>query len=182
MLINQATGFIETYCKRNFLRQTYTNEVYDGTGGDSLVLKQYPIVTVSDLSVNAGTIGDPDWDTVESGRYGFYDDGRITFASAFQAFLASDGGTFIEGPQRYRATYVAGYLIDFNNENDPTKHTLPQDLEYACLLLVSGKMNLRKSGGLTSARVGDISMTFRDLADGDPEVKAILERYTSATI
>lgn len=182
MLINQATGFIESYCKRNFLQQTYTDEVYDGTGGDTLVLKQNPVASVTRLQVNTSGDSSPAWQTIDSNNYFVDASGLVRLNNPVAGFLDQDAGSFLPDPQKYRVTYAAGYLIDFANENDPTKHTLPQDLEYACQLLVSGKMNTRKSGGLTAARVGDISMTFRDLAQGDPEVKAILERYAEATI
>lgn len=182
MLINQATGFIERYTKRSLLSQTYTNEIYDGTGTREIVLLQFPVTAITSLQVNAGTIGSPDWQTVGSDRYGYYSDGRVTLASAFQAFLATDAGTFIDGPQRYRVTYTAGYLIDFDNENDPTKHTLPQELEYACLQLMSGFMNTRKSQGMSAAKVGDVSMSFKGVVAVDPEVKGILEKYATAAI
>lgn len=182
MVINQATGFAEAFCKRRFLRQTYTNEVYDGSGTPEIVLKQFPVATLSSLQVNAGTIGSPSWQTIDATLYGFYEDGRITLGSPEASFLSAPGGSFLCEAQKYRATYAAGYLIDFDHENDPTLHTLPQEVEYAVLKLVGARLNTSKSEGLESAKVGDISMSFRKVVDQDGDVKAILEKYASATI
>jgi hypothetical protein len=45
-LITAISKLIQKYCKRNFTSTTY-DELYDGSGDDKLVLKHYPLVTVS---------------------------------------------------------------------------------------------------------------------------------------
>lgn len=182
MLANMATGFIETYTKRRFLRQTYTNEEYDGTGTNVLVLRQFPVVTLSSLQVNTSGDSSASWQSIDTVNYFGYEDGRVALNSPVAGFLDADAGCFIEAPNKYRATYTAGYLIDFDNENDPTRHTLPQEIEYACLKLISSAMNSRKGEGLSSAKVGDLAMTFRKGVIADEEIKEILGKYASATI
>lgn len=181
MMINQVTGFIETYTKRRMLRQTYTDEKYDGTGFDTLVLKQWPVSALSALKENTSTPGDPSYQTIDSSRYTYYEDGRVVFGSGGDRFIAGSE-TFIDDPKRYSATYTAGYLISFDNENDPAQHTLPQEIEYACLKLMSAQFNRRKSEGLDSARVGDIQMSFRATVSSDPEIKEILSKYSAPGI
>lgn len=176
MLINQATGFIEGYINRSLLSQSYV-EVRDGSGAQEMVLWQTPVTTLAKLEVNSNTIGDPSWQTIDSSRYGWYSDGRIKFSTAFSAFLASESAYFLEGPQRYRITYTAGYLIDFDNENNAALHTLPQDIEYACLKLVSAIFNTRKAEGLVSATVDRLNMRYRGTVMSDPELKDILSGY-----
>lgn len=182
MLINMATGTIEQYCKRRFKNQEYSNDIYDGTGTSEIVLRQFPVTELESLEVNTNTIGSPSWQTVEASRYGFYSDGRVALGPGFQAFLPSDAGQFLIGPQRYLITYTAGYLIDFDHEADPAQHNLPPELEQACLNLVGAYMNARKSQGLKSAKVGDITMVFKDSIANDAETKAVLERYAAASI
>lgn len=182
ILLNAGTAFFETFLKRRLLSQTYTQEVYDGTGTPTLVLKQFPVTALATLEVNAGTIGTPSWQSIDSDLYGWYLDGRVTLGSPDASFLSAAGGTFICEPQKYRATYTAGYLIDFDNENDRTKHTLPQEIEYALLRLVGAMLNRSKGEGLASAKVGDISMSFRGALVDDPETKAILEQHAAASI
>jgi len=182
ILINQVTGSIEQYLKRKLLSQTYTNEVYDGPGGDTLVLRQFPVTTFTQLQVNVSGDSSADWQTIDSARYFSYEDGRVTLNVAIPGFLDGRDGYFTKAPKKYRATYVAGFLIDFDNENNPVLHTLPQELEYACLKMLSAVFNSRKSEGLQSIKVGDISMTFKKAVMGDQEVKDILGKYTNATI
>jgi len=180
--INQATGFIERYCKRSFKSQTYTDEEYDGPGSPTLLLKQYPVTTFSQLQVNDANDNTDSWSTIGTDRYFFYEDGRISFATNKGTFLDSDSGLFLAGRNKYRATYIAGYLIDFSNENDPDLHTLPQELEYACMKLVSGIFNSARAEGLEQTRIGDSWIRMKPLLFNDKELKEILDKYAKATI
>lgn len=182
MLINQITGFIEAYTKRNFLSQTYTNEEYDGSGTSTIVLRQFPVTAVSSVQVNTSGDSSDAWQTINSINYFWDADGRIRLNNPVAGFLDQNAGTFLDDPQKYRVSYTAGYKIDFSQENTPASHNLPQEIEYVTLKLLSKRMNTRKGEGLSSAKVGDISMSFRAGVEQDPEVKEILEKYASATI
>jgi len=46
-LINRASDFINRYCNRKFVSQTYTNEIYLGNGRTELILDQYPVTEVA---------------------------------------------------------------------------------------------------------------------------------------
>lgn len=176
-LINQVTGFVEKFTARNFLRQTYTNEEYDGSGTDTLLLKNFPVASVTTLQFNRAADNTDDWETIGTDRYFAKEDGRIILVGRSGAFLDVDAGYFIDAPNKYRATYVAGYLIDFNNENDPAQHTLPEDIEYLTHMLVSSLFNTRKSVGFSSAKVGDQSISLRKAVFESPDIKEILEKY-----
>ncbi len=166
LLINQVTQFIESYVG-NLLSQTYTQELLDG--GRTLALANVPVTSFTTLQRNDSGDASENWQTIDEDEY-FVDEesGLITMAN---------GCDFLPGTQRYRATYVAGYKIDYANENDLTKHTLPAHIELACHMLLSGRMNTRKSQGLESAKVGDVSMTFRAIANANQEVTDILDSY-----
>src|SRR3990167_8793398 len=117
ILINHITGFIEAYLKRSLLSQTYTNEEYDGTGTETLVLKQFPVTAISSLQVNTSGDSSDSWQTIDSQNYFWYADGRIMLNNPVAGFLDQDAGSFIQEPQKYRVSYTAGYKIDFDNEN-----------------------------------------------------------------
>jgi len=51
-LINRASDFLSRYCNRKFVSQTYTNEIYDGHGFNTLILEQYPVTQI--ISVGTG--------------------------------------------------------------------------------------------------------------------------------
>lgn len=48
-LVNSISTLAETYMNRKILSRSYTNEDYDGTGTDTLQLKNYPIISVESL-------------------------------------------------------------------------------------------------------------------------------------
>jgi hypothetical protein len=50
-LIDRATYFIERYCHRKFMSRAYTREIYYGSGHPNLILEQYPVTTVSRISM-----------------------------------------------------------------------------------------------------------------------------------
>lgn len=172
MAINQVTGFIEQYCKRNFLRQTYTNEEYDGTGEANLILKNYPVASISSFQYNQAEDNSDDWATFNTNDYFWYENGIINMRT----------GRLLERSQKYRVTYAAGYLIDFDNENTPASHNLPMELEYACQKLVAGIFNKRRAEGLDQSRIGDSAVVLSKTLFDDQETKAILDKYVSPTI
>ena len=178
MLINQVTGDIERYINRNLLSQTYTNEEYDGTGTSELVLKQYPVTTFTQLQENAASDNNDDWQTIGASNY-FTDlgEGILSLIRNRNAFDRKPAGVFLERKQKYRVTYIAGYLIDFDNENTLASHTLPSELEYVTQKLVSAVFNTRKAEGLASQKVGDLSVTLKKAVFDDKETRAILDRY-----
>lgn len=182
ILINQATGFIESFLNRNLLSQTYTEQEYDGTGTDTLVLKHQPVTAFSKLEVNTSGDSTASWQEIQSKNYFWYENGIVELNNPTAGFLDQDAGKFLPHPKKYRATYTAGYLIDFANENDPSSHTLPLDIEYACMKLVSAMRNARKGEGLQSAQVGDIRMSFRSEVMKSAELKEILGKYASYAI
>ncbi len=48
ILIAQATTFVQSYCRRNFLTATYT-EFHDGDNGDIIIPRNYPIISVTSV-------------------------------------------------------------------------------------------------------------------------------------
>lgn len=172
MLINGATSFIEGYCGRKFKSDTYTDEVYNGTGGCALILKQWPVSALSRLQFDAAVDGNPSWETMESSQYRWQDHGEVRLIA----------GEFIQRDKKYRATYTAGYLIDFDHETDGSLHTLPFELEYACMKLVSAMFNKRKAHGVTQQSVGSESVNFMANAMSDDELKAILDGYKKQNV
>lgn len=97
-LIDEASDWVEEYCSRKFEAADY-NEIYDGQGGDSLFLYQYPVIGpasdetriviwIDDEAVAEELIGQIDDDSV------FIKDRRIP-----------------KGQQNIQIKYRAGYEI-----------------------------------------------------------------------
>lgn len=113
--INQVTRQIEAFCGRRFLLTTYTDEEYNGTGVDQIVLKNRPIEGTVALSYRNTSLDDNDFTTVES---------DLMFVNASAGVLNLDFRA-IGRWGRYKVTYQAGYA------------TIPEDLAEAATALAA---------------------------------------------
>lgn len=111
--INQATRAIENYCGRRFAATDYTNEEYNATQIDELILKQLPINSVTSFDIRDTGLNQDTWETIDTNLY-FSDDNAGILKLMFNA-----RGRWL----RYRVTYNAGYT------------TIPEDLAEACASL-----------------------------------------------
>lgn len=113
--INQATIAIERYCGRRFKLTTYTDEAYNGTGTNQLLLKQRPIVGIPSVSVRDTALNEDDFDTV---------DANLLFTDANAGVLELNFNA-VGSWDSYTVTYEAGYS------------TIPEDLAEACASLAA---------------------------------------------
>lgn len=103
--INLATHVIETWCNlprdHHFKQTTYTNEVYDGSFSDQLLLRMRPVTSVSSFQYLTTSENQDDWDDVEGEHY-FLDESAGTL-----------DGLFVQNGNwsSYRVTYTAGYAV-----------------------------------------------------------------------
>lgn len=140
--INQATRAIEAYCGRRFLETTYTQEEYNSTGIDELILKQSPITATQafSLEIRDSGLNITNWETVDSQLY-FVDNSSGVIYLMFNAL-----GRW----KRFRANYSAGYA------------TIPEDLAEACASLAAFYVNNADDAGvgLSEKREGQRMVRF----------------------
>lgn len=117
--INQATRAIENYCGRRFILTIYTDEAYNGTYTDQIILKNRPIVGTPTLSVRDTNLNEDDFDIV---------DANILFTDANAGILNLDFRA-VGRWSAYKVTYQAGYT------------TIPEDLAEACASLAAYYVN-----------------------------------------
>lgn len=117
--LTRGSAFVNTYCRRTFESTTYTDELYDGSGTDVLLLNAWPATAVASLAEygSALTVGSDPSANPDVLLYG--DEGM----------LVRPGGIFIRGRRWYKVTYTAGYASD----NMPAV-VLEAALNYAALL------------------------------------------------
>lgn len=117
--INQATAMIENYCGRRFAATDYTDELYNATGTDQLVLKQRPIITLTSLKVRDTPLNENDFETLDS---------ELIHSNANAGILNL---TFRAAGHwgQYAVTYRAGYT------------EIPDDLAEACVSLAAYLVN-----------------------------------------
>ncbi len=186
MLTLAASKFVEDYCMRKFKRQTFTQELYDGKDTKRLYLKNRPIVTGTTVTLQYRTnaTNDDDWQTIETTAYFInYKAGYLEFQRGYvDAFLGLQT-RFIEGTQNYRVTYTSGFYLPSNSlyqDGTDDDLDLPYELELAVLDMVSLMFNTRRSGGIKSETVGEISIDYAKDVEQNPHIKIALDRHKRA--
>jgi hypothetical protein len=165
-LINAVTEFVEQYTSRSFLLTNYSNELYDGSGTDKLVLKQAPISAVT-LSRRDSASNLSNFSVIEAENY---------FIKSTSGILQSIGFEFIRLPLHYRVSYTAGY--DYDQSTKTLESVGLGDLEYAVWKLIQGAIYNRKDNPtVQSETIGNYSVTFRKEAQMNAEIKTILDSY-----
>jgi len=123
-LITAASKFVLNYISRNIAAATYTNETYNGTGTQSIVLRQGPIISVAALKVDACNISAAS----SSQGYGYlYDDTTLYLI----------GGCFSRGLRNVEITYSAGYA-DGVVTDEPVN--VPSTAPYTTTLINGGTL------------------------------------------
>lgn len=167
-LCSAVTDFIEAYCGgRRFMATDYI-ELYDTYNSNVLILRQPKVNSVSDVSYRTGLPSAPTWVT-------YYVNGYIVKAGAG---IINFFSKFVAFPQAFRVTYNAGYLIDFTNFADPTKHNLPHDLTQVATELVTEMFNTRFSQGVVTETTEGQTIDYANIVKAlDNNHKNVLKRY-----
>jgi hypothetical protein len=170
-IVTGISSQIETFCNRNFTRATYTQYIDTLETDQKLFVKNAPIVSITSLKYRGGTFGVPVWyDFIADYYYVSKEMGRIAFA-----------GKLPKAEDYVQCIYVGGYLIDFANETDITKHTLPADLSGIATDMACEAYNLRKSGGVASESTEGQSVSYKQTSTNDMEKKLSAYRNYNLT-
>jgi hypothetical protein len=145
-LIDQATDAIETYCRREFGQQTIT-DLYDGDHTVSLILRLFPVASITSITVYADTDSPQVLDASTYRVNPRTGEVRLTnhFAgSTWEAWGAS--GVFPEGWQNIEVVYVAGYA------------DVPAAVKLACIQTVKAALDsFRRDSNVDGERWEDYS-------------------------
>jgi uncharacterized phiE125 gp8 family phage protein len=113
-LITQATSILQRKYKRDIVQTTYTDELYNGEGHELLFIRNFPIQSITDLSIKAGDT----WQTISTNDY------EVVQRSGMVKY----NGIFPDGWNNIKISYVGGYAA-----TDSELETFKNE----CLLLVS---------------------------------------------
>lgn len=158
-LINAATDFMELFCKRRFLKTTYTAELYDGNGTMMLFLRNFPIITVATIYWTYPNVAD---DLVDSTYYKIYHAGGYIYRT----------GKWIKGYQNIKVTYDAGY--DF-------AVAIPSELQSICNALVNLGYNQPDRFGVKSEKMGGYAVSYSEDAI-PPDLKLRLNLWRKVDV
>lgn len=168
--INQATDMIEAFCGKNngqhFASTTYTNEEYDGTGTNQLILRNAPVISLSNFSERNTTENDNDWTTIETRDY---------FVDLTAGVIDCRFG-ILNYWNLYKVTYVAGFA------------TIPSDLAEACVMLSCALIESASTGASVKKKTqGPKTIEYYDSVQGESLITQLgiddmLQRYVRISI
>ena len=153
MLINNATGFMYRFTNRNLKARDYVHALsadipyarYNGDTSKIVILKEYPINSVSELLINGDTIA-----AAESTDY-YGSTGYLIYSKEGKLYYANG---FDTGKQNVRVSYNAGYAAD-------TKEIL--ELELLCQELVVLMYYKKDKIAFKSEKWANYSYTMADM-------------------
>lgn len=172
-LINAYSDYVESTTGRKFRQDRYT-ERHESIGSQSLVVKEYPIVSIESIrDVSGGILEPSSYDWKQDGETGviYLDSGWPM--KGYRLGLSND----IRLLSRYlEVIYTAGYILPKDATNDRPA-TLPSDLQWAVWQMVQQQWNLSSNGanGLSAFSISDVSWTFDK--EQDPQVNMVLNQY-----
>lgn len=172
LMIKSATDFIEGqltgvdqmqggYCNRRFIATTYTSALYSGAGFKNLLVRQFPINSITTIIIDDTTKYPSGSSSLA--ELGFYVDYEM-LGNLINTNVWTSGD-----PQNIALTYNAGYS------------SIPFDLQLAVAALVAMKWNQKGNEAYKSEKIGNYSYTIKDLAAdnpfGDGVIKDTFDKY-----
>lgn len=160
-LVNAVSEAFAGYCGRNFKRDAFT-ERRNGTGTNSMVLINYPVISITSLSIvaprSSASATTPTNPLTEDVDFVFDTRGRVQLFSI----------VFPKGVANVLIDYLAGYS------------TPPSDLSHAAAKWAAVRYREMDRLGQRSKTLGGETVSF-DMADCPPDVLEIVRRYESQT-
>lgn len=151
LLIPQISDEIRTYTNRDIYPVTNYGETRDGNGRSAMTVLQYPIASVTGVTINGVPI--PALSTPTGLGYG-YDKNSIRL----------QGYVFTKGVQNVSIAYSAGYAV------------LPPVIERACIELIAHRFEGKNRVGVKSKSQGAQNVTF-DTSALPESVATILKQW-----
>lgn len=156
-MLTNSSSIIKSYLGRDIVQATYTDHYYDGDGSDTLILRQYPIISVTSL------YDDPDRDFGSDSLLDEDPNGDRDFLIVNKNEIDNEGiirriqgGIFYKGKQNIKITYVGGY----------SSANVPADIKQAQIQLVTFFYNNRGNNlNIKSFKLGNYSVTYKDNAN-----------------
>jgi hypothetical protein len=158
-VVDRVSQFIKRYTGR-VLNQTTLTETYDPMGGDSLLLRDWPVISVTSVHESFDHIFDATTLVAAADYYVNLRVGRIIRI----------GGSWFNHRDCVQVVYSAGYA------------TIPTDLEMVALELCAAKWRKRRNEGLASKSLSDGSVVYFSAADLTKDLERALRLYSNAGV
>jgi hypothetical protein len=140
----------------------------------SLTGANFTVHGLCNVQYRAGTPSAPSWNNFIIDQYELQNNGQSGVVRVYGVI-----------PRLYanmvRATYWAGYVIDFDNFGNPALHALPASLTYLCEKLVVRFVTRRTFAGKVSEGLQGATTTWKDALDKDDQLILSQFRRTPAS-
>lgn len=173
-LINAASEEIETVVGRKLGKKNHI-EYYTGTNRLTLMLKNYPVISINSIKENDELITEVyrvDSETAVVSKKTLW-----VKAGIYKGVTPN----LYQGEENFEIDYVAGYVLP-KDETEEDSRTLPYDLENAIIQMISGQFNISSQGGegLKAFKISDVSWQWDK--DYMQSVLSIVNRYRGVRI
>ena len=156
-LITATSQYIQMWLNRTIPLTSYS-DYRDGSDGLSMVLKNYPIVSISSLTVDGNVIPA----SIPSPP-GALDPPGYVF-DQFAIYMVGGTYSFTRGYQNVFIQYQAGYAV------------IPSEIEQACIELASRRYRERDRIGQVSKNIGGEIVTYDQKGLSDA-IQSVLSDY-----
>jgi hypothetical protein len=171
-MINAVTNYIHNECGvASFVRQTYVNDTYSiDSRQNTLILRNTPVFSISSLQFRSGTPSNPSWTDFIADQYELINprtdpvSGLVWYPSGMVRVY---GVLPTLSSNMIRASYVAGYPVDWANAGNGTTHMLPADLTGLSEDLVVRRFKRRQLGGQSSHSLEGATTSWRNEVDAE---------------
>ena len=109
-LATEISAVVKSYCDREIEETIYTDEILDGRGTPELILKNYPVISITSFVYLYSDDTETEVDT---------DDYRL---DKNRGILRHRSSSWSEGRMNFQITYIAGYAAA----------SIPGDIKLAC--------------------------------------------------
>ena len=167
-LIEAMSDRIEQYLGRTLERKAYV-ENYVGHGRQYLLLKQWPIVSVTYIKDGGSTVAAADYTVLSEEGMVFKESGWTGGALELKALALGE-----VHPNAVKFNLEVSYTSGYVTPNMAGTRNLPYDIELACARLVWGMYKRRDKEGIARESAEGLSVDF----DRWPaDIVAILDQY-----
>lgn len=150
-------------------------EYHDGTGHQLLVLRNGPLVTVSQVNdVSYDSAGNESTSGLTANADYFLGHERSK-SDKLPGYLIRNTSSWIKGQRNYQIVYTAGW--DSSTTTAPA--TMPQDLREACLHAAVWMWQKRKDAAKADREVGSSVASLRDERELDGDLRQMVMHYMS---
>lgn len=175
-LISSLSDYISSRCNRVFTYSAAWVENLPAYASTRLIVKHTPVVSITSITYNGGTIASTEYTLADTGKGWIYRATGWYWTASFFSNVGHDPYVGSEG-DLYAVTYVGGYVTPQQAVDSVGTRNLPYDLEDACVQAVVSRYQSRgQDRRIMQESLLSASVSYRDV-DEIPEVASAIRRY-----